>query len=594
VHESVGYVPFSKRPETPLSPPEPRKPLPVTHPTQVDSDTINADVVIIGTGAGASLLAHSILRENPNREILMLERGDYIDRSEMNEDEIDMLSKLYAEGALQLTRDFKFQVLQGKCVGGTTVVNNAVCFDLPDDVLGRWNDSQGLDAGLDVDRMREAHTNARALTHIQRQDYLNTVPDLDPTKRNLSPGGLPFMKGIAKLKMDQFPNDAKVIEANIQGCYGCGYCNIGCRYGKKMAMTESVLPEIVAKWPGQLKIIAGCEVEKLTGSGPHIETIQCRLKDGRRLDVHANTVAVCAGAVSSSLILLRSSIGRDRVGKNLSFNLGSPITGVFDQVINAYDGLQISHYIQLQPNRGFILETWFNPPVSQALTMPGWFDDHYNNMLRYNRMASAGILVATESNAVVRDAGIFRRDIDYTPTKSDLEKLADGMIVAGEIFFAGGASSIMPHSHDFMEFQTPSELQYLKQLIPQKGSVTLGTGHPQGGNAISNKRDRGVIDPEFRVFGYDNLFVCDASVFPCSIGVNPQLTVMALADYAGRFVAHSGSSSATLRKAHNGIPSHARGTGIGAPPLSIGGTGPGSPAAGGTVDDVKTQPGVRA
>jgi choline dehydrogenase-like flavoprotein len=537
--EQVGYTRFRERPHGVGVVPDARKPLRVTFPSQVDSETLTADVVIVGSGAGASILAESILRENPNRSITMLERGDYVDRQEMNDDEIDMLSRLYSEGALQLSRDFGFQVLQGKRVGGTTVVNNAICFDLPGDVLDRWNDPHGFDAALDPGALAAAHLRVRDSIGVRRQDYLNTIPGHDPLRRNLNPGGAPFMEGIKKLGLDANPNDVQVVEANIDGCHGCGYCNIGCQYGKKMSMLDTVLPRLQEKYGERLKIISGCEVTKLGGGGTRVKSAECRLANGRRLTVKATTFVVSAGAVSSSLLLLRSGIGGARTGKGLSFNLGSPMSAVFDRVVNAYDGLQISHYIRQNPSRGFIAEIWFNPPVAQALTMPGWFSDHFNNMRRYNRMASVGVLVGTEANASVRNAGIFGRDIDYTPKKSDLDKLADGLITAGEIFLAGGAGSVMPHTLDFYEWSDKRDLERLRSIVTTPGALTLGTGHPQGGNAISAHASRGVVSPEFRVHGYDNLFVADASVFPTSIGVNPQLTVMALADYAGPFVASS-------------------------------------------------------
>ena len=95
----------------------------------------------------------------------------------------------------------------------------------------------------------------------------------------------------------------------------------------------------------------------------------------------------------------------------------------------------------------------------------------------------------------------------------------------------------MPHTWDYYEFAHADDLERLRQIIRQPGDVTLGTGHPQGGNRLSKNATQGVVNPEFRVFGYNNLYVCDASVFPSSIGVNPQLTVMALADYAGQLIA---------------------------------------------------------
>lgn len=524
---SVGYVPFSARPDTPRkkehSPPE-HRPLTVQTPKQVTSNTLEGDVVIIGSGAGGAVLAHAMAAQG--REVLMLERGDYVEPKDMNEDEADMLSKLYADGALQLTRDFQFQVLQGSCVGGTTVINNAVSFDLPDAVLAQWNDPQGLNAGLDAGQLQASFAQVRALLHIQPQAH-----------EHLNKGARPFEAGIEKLTLGQAPNVFDVVDANIQDCYGCGYCNIGCQFGKKLSMLDTVLPAIQAQYgPEALRIVSGCRAEKLQRNGSTITAVECTLADGRRLEVRGKTIVVAAGAVSSSILLLRSKVGNKRVGKQLAFNIGSPVTGVFKERLNAYEGLQISHYLLQTPSRGYVLETWYNPPVAQALTMPGWFEDHYANMLRYDHLSSVGVLTPSASNAVVRNTGLLGRDIKYKPTGDDLGHVVEGLIMAGKILFAGGAASVMPHTWDYHEFADASALEQLRDIVRKPGDITLGTGHPQGGNRLSKDEDRGVVNPEFQVFGYDNLYICDASVFPSSIGVNPQLTVMALAQYAGQCI----------------------------------------------------------
>jgi choline dehydrogenase-like flavoprotein len=533
--DSVGYVPFSKRPDTPQrlrdNPLPERLPLRVYTPSDITTDTLEGDVVIIGSGAGASVLAHGLVKAG--RNVLMLERGNYFDPSTFSEDEVEMLTKLYSDGALQLTRDFRFQVLQGSCVGGTTVVNNAVCFDLPQKVLDRWNDPNSIDASLNAANLWRSFDEVRTMIGVARQDH-----------NNLNKGARYFNQGLNALGLHQAPNVTGPVDANIRGCLGCGYCNIGCKFGKKLSMLDTVLPMIQRDYNKNgreaLKIVAGCEATKLRARGKEITGVTCELKDGRRIDVRGNTFVVAAGTISSSLFLLGSAAGGPRVGKNVSFNMGSPITAVFDDVVNSYDGLQISHYLELEPSRGYVIETWFNPPVSQALTMPGWFDDHYNNMRRYNRITCTGVLVGTESNAEVRRAGLTGREIAYVPTRGDLDKLIAGLILSGEILFAGGAKSVIPNTFEYHEFKTLDELRGLAGLIKDSSDITLGTGHPQGGNMLSANPDLGVIDPEFRVYGYQNLFVCDASVFPTSIGVNPQLTVMALANYAAPFVAKSG------------------------------------------------------
>jgi choline dehydrogenase-like flavoprotein len=529
--ESIGYKKFSQRDTTAekfrTNPRAERKPLKVLTSKDLEGvEELSGDVIIIGSGAAGSIIAHNLVKKG--REIIMIERGAHTDPSQMTDNEVEMLSRLYSDGALQLSRDFQFQVLQGSCVGGTTVINNAVCFDLPKDVLAKWNDPQIYDTALDESALfgqDGSFKKVRELMGVKNQNH-----------SNLNKGAVPFESGIRNLGFDQMPNIFDTVEANIEKCYGCGYCNIGCAFGKKLSMLDRVLPDIQRNHPGALKIIAGCEVNKIKGTGSKVDKVECTFSNGKKINIKGKTIIVSAGAVSSSLILLRSGIGNGRTGKNLCFNMGSPVTAVFKEKINSYEGLQISHYIQLNPSQGFIIETWFNPPVAQALTMPGWFDDHYNNMQRYDHLSSAGILVPTQSNAEVKVAGLFGRDINYTPAKEDLQKLTEGLILAGKIFFAGGAEVVMPHTFDYYEFKNEKELENLRQIIKKPGDLTLGTGHPQGGNSISKNKSKGVINPEFKVYGYDNLYIADASVFPSSIGVNPQLTVMALADYASEFI----------------------------------------------------------
>jgi len=517
-YPSVGYVPFSQRTQPPV--PHQRKPLSVLRPADIQTETMSADVVVIGTGAAGSILARGLVAQG--RQVLLLERGDYVDPAQFSENEIEMLSKLYSEGAFQLSRDFRLQVLQGSCVGGTTVVNNGVCFDLPQNVLDRWNDRASLDARLDASLLAQSFRTVRNLMGVRTQNH-----------QNLNRGADFFMKGLQKLGLDQSPNNSGPIDANIQNCLGCGYCNIGCKFGKKLSMLDTVLPDAQQQFGmDQFRIITQCEVLKIGAKGRRVHSLRCRLGNGRLLEIKANTVVVSAGAVSSSILLQNSGIAGDKAGRYLSFNLGSPLSAVFNQKVNAYEGLQISHYLALAPDRGFVLETWYNPPLAQAVAMPGWFEEHFNNMRRYDQMAGVGVLVGSESNAVAKRSLLTGRSIQYTPTPGDLKKIVDGLMTTGEIMLAGGAASVLPHTFAYHEFRNSAELSQLPNLIRSNADITLGTGHPQGGNVLSADARRGVVDPEFKVYGYDNLYVCDASVFPSSIGVNPQLTVMALADYA--------------------------------------------------------------
>jgi choline dehydrogenase-like flavoprotein len=538
VHPSIGYVPFSKRDDSKerlddLTYTQIR-PLEVLNEKDVKGDVIDWDgVVIIGSGPGASIMAKGLTEAG--KRVLIIERGEHVDPSEFNEDEIDMVSKLYADGALQQAADFRFQVIQGSVVGGSSVVNNAVCFDTPLSVLDRWNDS-GIDAGLDLQRYAQCNKNVNTMVGVRKID--NTANTMSREKY-LNPGGEKFKEGIANLQLESNSYIVDSVAANICNCVGCGYCNIGCRWGKKLSMLNNILPQIQETYKDKFQLIAGCEVVKLKSKGKKITSLIAQFRNGRKIEVKGKTFVVAAGAISSSLLLQRSGIAEGRAGKNLSFNIGSPISAVFPEVINSYKGLQISHYMQLLPSRGYLFETWYNPPMFQSTVMPGWWDDHYRNMQRYNRMTCTGVLVGSNSNAEVRLGGVTKRDIRYKPTKDDFDAMLDGLELAGEIYLKAGAECVMPNTFKYHEYYNSQELKLMRYDIKDSSDLTLGTGHPQGGNIISRNPKLGVVDNELKVHGYENLFVSDASVFPTSVGVNPQITVMTLADYAVPFVADS-------------------------------------------------------
>ncbi|MGI8635152.1 MAG: GMC family oxidoreductase [Segetibacter sp.] len=184
------------------------------------------------------------------------------------------------------------------------------------------------------------------------------------------------------------------------------------------------------------------------------------------------------------------------------------------------------------------METWYNPPMFQSTAMPGWFEQHFHNMQHYANMACTGVLVGTASNAEVKVAGLFGRDISYVPTEDDFDSLLDGLEKAAEIYLSDGAISVMPNTFYYYDYKNVQDLKLnFRKNIKSSVDISTGSGHPQGGNVMSSDAATGVVDQNFKVFGYKNLFVCDASVFPTSLGVNPQITVMSLAHYAAPLIA---------------------------------------------------------
>jgi choline dehydrogenase-like flavoprotein len=520
--ESTGYVRFSERSEGGI-PSEladrPYPPLRVRTPAEVDSERINADVVVVGTGAAGAILANRLAGRG--REVLMLERGRHVDPAEFTEDERSQFANLYADGGMQMSTDARFQVLQGKCVGGSTVVNNAVCFELPPHVLDRWNDPDGLNAGLSEAGLDTAFGRLRDFVPIRRMT----------ARRTLAGGARKFRDGVEALGLDN-SGDFDVVEANIADCLGCGYCNIGCPFGRKLSALDYALPKAQDEFGDAVRIYSECSVEKIAPRNGRPSEVECRLSDGRRLQVSANTVVVAAGAIASSLILQRSNLGGPNVGRSLSWNLGAPLTAEFDEKLDAYAGLQISHYLRPPGDDGLVLETWFNPVGAQSLFMPGWFRDHYRNMRHYDRMACTGSVVGTRHGATVSLDWRGRMKLKYDPHPDDLKRLVAGLKLAGRIHLAAGATKVMATTFRYLPYTSPAALDDLDTQIADNTDIQLHTSHPQGGNAISRDSGRGVVDPDFAVRGAPGVYACDASVFPAAITVNPQMTVMALAEYA--------------------------------------------------------------
>jgi choline dehydrogenase-like flavoprotein len=366
----------------------------------------------------------------------------------------------------------------------------------------------------------------------------------------VNPGDDVLSQGIAKYFADK-PHNFNVVDANIADCLGCGYCNIGCAYGRKLSMLDEVLPKTQQQHPDNLKIISEAQALHLKTSGQKVTEIVAGLRDGRQLVIqNPKTVIVSAGTVASSWLLMQSGIGKGElsVGHGLCFNMGSPLHAYFDQKLDSYARLQIAHYLQLPDHPGFIYETWYNPPVAQSLSMPGWLDTHFVNMHHYDHMAAVGVLVGTETNAYLKPALFLRGqpDIVYDPTPKDLDTLLDALTILGHVYFAAGAKEVYASTRTYRSYKpetaiyrSTDDLDNLRTIVKDQRDIFLGTGHPQGGNKISKNRGGakgGVIDPDFKVYGYDNLYVCDASVHPSPTTVNPQLTVMTMAHYASSHI----------------------------------------------------------
>ena len=463
----------------------------------------SADVCIIGSGAGGAVVAYEAARRG--LRTLVLERGPRVAPSDLTDSELEMIPWLYADGGLQLNTSMDLFILQGSCVGGSTVLSNMVLLRPDDSVWQNW-----LRYGAAFDR---AALDAAYDSVAQELEASLPKPD------NVSRSSRRFMQGALALGLEP-----KWMLKALGDCRGCGYCNVGCSFGEKRDASTTYL-----KWAERhgARVLAQAEVLHIDVAHGRARTLTARIGRGReQLTVSAKIVVVAAGAIGSSALLLRSGL-RNNIGRRLSFNAGSMVTAEFDERLDGFDADQMTVYLK---GPGYIIEATHNPLMSAALTTPGWFAQHANLMSRSRHLAYAGALIATEPVGAVVQSRLFgHEEVRFRMTDRDLGRLRLGLRRIAEIFFSAGARRVVFPTHRYLELQSVDELDRIDGAVRSMRDLTVGSAHPQGGNPISSDPRLGAVDESLRVHGTDNLFVCDASVFPSCIGVNPIHTIMALA-----------------------------------------------------------------
>ena len=481
-----------------------------------------ADVCVIGSGAGGAVLAWEMASQG--RSVVLLEKGGYHPRGDFNQKEEDMIPMLYKNSGLQFTVPSGIAVAQGSCVGGSTVVNDAVCFRTPDAVLGWWEDQYKVE---DIGP-------AAMKRHFEKVEPRISVAQVQPYELNKN--NLVLKRGAEKLGWDAAPNSR-----NCKTCRQCGNCQIGCYYGTKQSMLETYIAEAERDYGRTVKIYADAQAERLVRTGDRISGVTATISgpEGRTfgLSVRAKVVVVSAGTIASSQLLLESGLDvNGQVGKGVAIHPSPAMIGDFDEEINGNEGIPMAYHchefsVLKTGNRGYMLEAVFFAPYQFSLPVPGVQYDEKELMSRYSHYALIGSLLQDESVGTVIKGGPLAYYLEYQLTKGDAALMTEGMKSAAKALFAAGATKVLTSHRKRTILHSDRDLGIIDTRGVTSG-ISIGSGHPQGGNRMGGAGSKAVVDSHSKVYRLKNLIVCDASVFPTSIGVNPQLTVMALATRA--------------------------------------------------------------
>lgn len=537
VHQQIGFTLPRYRQrgpgEMPITPVSGREidPAHILGPADLAAEY---DVIVIGSGAGGGVAAHNIAAQG--YKVLVVEAGPFYPSPAITHHELDMIAQLYKHGALQTSTNRDFVVFQGRCVGGSSTINNGICLRVneagrthPDapDVLAKW---ASIGAPIDAaafDASYEAVQARLGIAPIEPRSGRHNGP-------HLIHGWRAYVASSSK------PRDTRAVAdwfsknfgppGTSTACAYCGYCNTGCPYGRRMGIAQTYLPDACRDHgarilPDTKAVRIGWRIA--ADGRREAEAVELVLADGTRTKVRARVgVIVAAGTIASSKLLDRSGIGG--TGYQVSLNVASPVVALMPDGVGgkAWDEDQMASYIDCGD---FLLESHFQPPMSMASLMPGWFGDHAARMQNFGRVHSAGILFPADRRGRVRDGKLdFRLD----PT-DDLPVLRDAMATLTKVHFAAGAIECYPALARGQVVTPGMDIDaFFADAIREQDDVTLSSSHPHGGNAINEDPVLGIVDLDCRVHGTSNVLVTDASVFPSCIRVNAQWTTMAMAQYA--------------------------------------------------------------
>lgn len=473
-----------------------------------------AEVVVIGTGAGGAVVAAELAEAGI--DVVLLEEGDHPDRVAPEAPPLVRIGALYRDGGMTGTIGNTFiPVPLGRTVGGTTTVNSGTCWRTPEELLLRWEREFGIPSlaggGL-----------APEYERIEKAIGAAPVPE-----EILGPGARLVRRGAEAMGLHTTP-----LTRNAIDCRGTGVCAFGCPRRAKQSTDVSFVPRAI-RAGARLHVRARVERVLMEG-GRASGVVATRLDERDRpigtLRVRAPRVVVAAGALLTPGLLAASGLAPrgSEVGLHLRIHPASRVVALFDETVRAWEGVPQSLQVRDFEGEGIVLQGIWVPPQLLAPTLPGAGPEHEKRMAAVARMASFGALISDASEGRVRTiAG--RAAPWYRMNTADVRKMQRAISLLSRIYFAAGAREVYPGVRQMPVLHSVAEAEAIEQVRLRASDFELMAFHPMGTARMGGDAARSVVDPAGRLRGAPGVYVADASLFPTSSRLNPQLTIMALA-----------------------------------------------------------------
>ncbi|HET7831083.1 MAG TPA: GMC family oxidoreductase N-terminal domain-containing protein [Candidatus Limnocylindrales bacterium] len=510
---------------------------------------LEADVVVVGSGAGGGVVAADIA--HAGRSVVVLEAGSFVPEPEMPTDELTAFDRLYLNHGFNVSWDASVMTLAGAGVGGGTLVNWMTCIAPPASTRHHWAAAHGLHdfdtPQLDAD-----------LAALSAEIGVSDSPNIPPKDELI-------LRGCTMLRQE-----VGTIRRNGIDCGDCGRCGFGCRRGAKQSGIRVHLAEA---WCHGARIVPDAPVERVLVEAGHATGVEATVTiDGvrRRLVVRAPQVVLAAGALRTPIVLERSGIDHPATGRNLRLHPVGVIGAFLDEDVTMWRGTMQAaralHHLDLDgdgigdgPNdapSGFIVESAPGTPGLIALVFPWEGRDAFEGLMgRIRHVAPLIGIVRERGSGSIRLSRAGRPRIDYTVSPEDRATLGGMLAEAAAIAWEGGSREMVAvgtpprwfrAQRDGDERAFGSWRASLRTFPFEPNRGTVVSAHQMGSARAGDDAARHAADPAGRLRAADaragrervirGLYVGDASAFPSALGVNPMLTTMAWARHVARTV----------------------------------------------------------